>query len=68
MCVLYMFRASCLQLKNNYNIQNSINLAKDLTKLTIDKNYKMITYDIKDLYVNMPIEETLNHRNTTPKK
>jgi hypothetical protein len=30
----------CLQLKDNYNTQNSINLAKDLTKLTIDKTTK----------------------------
>jgi hypothetical protein len=48
----------CLQLKNNYNTQNSINLAKDVTKLTIDENYSMITY-IKDLYVNILIAETL---------
>jgi hypothetical protein len=34
-------------------------MAKDLTKLTIDKNYKIITYNIKELYVNIPIEETL---------
>jgi hypothetical protein len=54
--------------KNNYNTQNSTNLAKGLTKLTIDKNYKMITYNIRDLYVHIPIEKNLKiYRNTTPK-
>jgi hypothetical protein len=34
-------------------------LATDLTKLKLNENHKLITYDIKDLYVNIPIEETL---------
>ena len=46
---------------NNYsNVTNSTNLANDLTKLEIHENHRMISFDIKDLYVNLPIDETLN--------
>ena len=38
---------------------DSTALANDLTKLKIDENHRMITLDIKDLYVNIPIQETL---------
>jgi hypothetical protein len=34
-------------------------LAEEITKLKIDKNHKMLPYDIKDLYVNILIKETL---------
>jgi len=34
-------------------------LATDPTKLKLNENRKLIRYDIKDLYVNIPIEETL---------
>jgi len=42
-----------------YNVKNTIRLAEDLTKLKINEHHKMVTYDIKDLYVNIPIKETL---------
>jgi len=48
-----------LHLSNQYNVKNSITLAKNLTKIEINENHKLITYDIKDLYVNIPIQETL---------
>jgi len=48
-----------LWLNNYYNVKNYISLAEDLTKLKTQTNYKMMTYDIKDLYINTPIEETL---------
>ena len=48
-----------LCLNNYYNVKNSISLAEDLTKLKINENYKMMTHDIKDLYVNIPKEETI---------
>jgi hypothetical protein len=47
-----------LCLSNHYNVKNSIIVAEDLTKLTINENHKMVTYEIKELYVNIPIEET----------
>jgi len=43
-----------LCLNNYYNVKNCIGLAEDLTKLKINENHKMMTYDI-----NIPIEETL---------
>jgi hypothetical protein len=49
-----------LKLKNCYNVKNSITLANDLIKLEMHTNFRMITFDIKDLYVNIPIHETLN--------
>jgi len=48
-----------LYLNNYSNVKHSVSLAEDLTKPKINENYKMMTYDIKDLYVNIPIEETL---------
>jgi hypothetical protein len=49
-----------ITLHNQYVITNSTNLANDLTMLETHKNHSLITFDIKDLYVNMPITETLN--------
>jgi hypothetical protein len=49
-----------ITLNNHYNVTNSTNLAHDLIKLKIHENHKMITYDIKYLYVNVPMQETLN--------
>jgi hypothetical protein len=48
----------CLYLDNRYNTINSTSLANDILKLTINK-HRMITYDVKDLYVNIPVDETL---------
>jgi hypothetical protein len=48
-----------LHLGNQYNVSNSTTVANNLTKLKINENHKIITYDIKDLYVNIPIQETL---------
>jgi hypothetical protein len=48
-----------LNLKYQYNTKDSTTLANDLTKLKIHGNYRMITFDIMDLYVNIPIKETL---------
>jgi len=50
----------CLYLDNRYNTINSTSLASDIVKLTINNKHRMITYDVKDLYVNIPINETLN--------
>ena len=49
-----------ISLSNCFNVTNSTTLANDLTKLEIHENHKMISFDIKDLYVNIPIDETLN--------
>jgi len=48
-----------LKLDNYYPIVNSSTLAQDLTKLYISIQQRLITLDIKDLYVNIPIAETI---------
>jgi hypothetical protein len=48
-----------IDLKNQYVITNATNLAMDLTKLEIHENHSLITFDMKDLYVNIPVTETL---------
>jgi len=47
-------------LDNLYTIDNSVKLAHDLTKLTISNSHRLITLDIKDLHVNVPILETID--------
>jgi hypothetical protein len=49
-----------LNLNYQFNVQNSTNLAEDLSELTIHENHRIINYDIKDLYVNIPISDTLS--------
>ena len=49
-----------LNLDNFYTIDNSLKLAHDLTKLTISNSHRLITLDIRDLYVNIPILETID--------
>jgi hypothetical protein len=46
-------------LKYQYNVKDSTTLANDLRKLELNDNHRMINFDIKDLYVNIPINETL---------
>jgi hypothetical protein len=48
-----------LTLNNYYTVANSTNLAIHLTNLKIEENHKFVTYNIKDLFDNIPIEETL---------
>jgi hypothetical protein len=46
-------------MENQYNSQNSESLAHNIAAIKINEHNRMITFDIKDLYVNIPIEETL---------
>jgi hypothetical protein len=57
-----------LTFNNHYNVVNSTNLANELTKPKINENHKLIMYDIKDLYVSIPIEETLTFTKSMPLK
>ena len=45
---------------NQYNIKNSIQLTNQLKKLPISSQSKLISLDIKDMFTNIPIAETLN--------
>jgi hypothetical protein len=53
-----------IHLSNHYNVKNSTTLAHDLTKLKINENHRIMTYDIKDLYVC----QYTNTRNTNNQK
>jgi len=46
-----------LNIDHQLNVKNSISLAEDITKLNINENHRMITYDTKDLYINMQIKK-----------
>jgi len=47
-------------LDKHYNTINSNTLASELVNLKINSQHRLLTLDIKDLYVNIPIQETLN--------
>jgi hypothetical protein len=49
-----------LHLENRHNVSNWNTLAKDLIQLQINNKHRLLTLDIKDLYVNIPIKETIN--------
>ena len=49
-----------LHLENQYNVINSNTLAKVLIQLKINNKHRLLTLDIKDLYVNIPIKETIH--------
>ena len=44
----------------NHYVTNCTNLAIDLTKLEVHENHNLITFDIKDLYNNITVAETLS--------
>jgi hypothetical protein len=46
-----------INLPNTYNCTDSIRLANEIVQLKAGENYKMLTLDIKDLYVNVPTNE-----------
>jgi hypothetical protein len=48
-----------LQLSNTYTVYNSIQLAQDLHNLELKVSHRLATFDIKDLYVNLPTQEIL---------
>ena len=43
---------NAINLKNHYIIKDSITLANELIQININENHRMVTFDIKDLYVN----------------
>jgi hypothetical protein len=49
-----------LSLPNTFVTYNSTQLANNIIKLNITQSTRIITFDIKDLYVNIPIDETIN--------
>ena len=44
---------------NTYNIKNSKHLTQLLSKISINKDTKIISLDIKEMYSNIPVSESL---------
>jgi hypothetical protein len=62
-----------IQLPNTYNIKNTPHLIADLQNLHIDKNTRMCSFDISNMYTNIAanrvttiINTTLNNQNLQP--
>ena len=49
-----------LQLSHTYTTHSSTNLAHQLDRFPIIESDRLISFDIKDIYVNIPLEETIN--------
>ena len=49
-----------IDISNIFNAKNSQEVAHDLQKIPANDNYKIITLDIKDLYVNLPTQNIVN--------
>jgi hypothetical protein len=58
-CIHYKLR-DLLKLRYKYNIINTIQFVENLTKLKLNLQHKLLTMNIKDLYVKIQINETLN--------
>ncbi|XP_023725557.1 uncharacterized protein LOC111874349 [Cryptotermes secundus] len=52
-----------LNLKYEYNITNTLNFANNISKLKLNPEHKLLTMDIKDLYVNIPINDVIHITN-----
>ena len=49
-----------LHLDNHYTTRNSTSQTNELVKLKINDKHRLITLDIKDLYVNIPLKEIID--------
>jgi hypothetical protein len=54
-----------LDLNNQHVVHNSTKLAHDLVKFKINDNHRFLTYDIKDLFVNITIKRYYTLPNNT---
>jgi hypothetical protein len=52
-----------VKLRYKYNITSTIHFAENLTKLKLNSEHRLLTMDIKDLYIKIPINHTLNIAN-----
>jgi hypothetical protein len=48
-----------LTFNNYYDVTNSTDLATVLDKLHVNENHRLMAFEIQDLFVNIPIQETL---------
>ena len=57
-----------LPLPNTYTVKNSNEIAQEIIKIPINEQTRMITLDIKDMYVNLPTEGILRAAKTSLQK
>jgi hypothetical protein len=57
---IYQRFKDLINLKNKYKITNTTKFADNVSKLKLNPEHKLLTIDIKDLYVKIPISCTLN--------
>jgi len=48
-----------INLPNTYTVKNSYEIVQELNNIQVNKHNRMITLDIKDLYVNLPVKNIL---------
>jgi hypothetical protein len=46
-----------IPLPNTFNVKNSIHLMKDITEIPYHKNIKLLSFDIENMYSNIPTDE-----------
>lgn len=51
--------ADNLQLNNDHSITNNIDFINKIKTVKLKPNYKLVSFDIVDLYTNIPTDETL---------
>jgi hypothetical protein len=52
--------ANVLQLPNAFNVINTSTLAHSLNRIEVNKDIQMCSFDIQNIYTNIPINELLN--------
>ena len=57
-----------LKIDKNYSIKNNIEFVNKIKNLELRPDYKLVTLDIKSMYTNIPIEETIEILNTRLKE
>ena len=45
--------------KSDYTVSNTSEFVNKMRKVTVPKEYQMITFDVKSLFTNVPLEETI---------
>jgi hypothetical protein len=48
-----------IPLSHIYNVKNTIYFMKDLLEITFDKDLKFVSFDITNMYSNVPVKELI---------
>ena len=61
-CNLAKFVVSLLSpfTTNEYTVANSYDFKESLSKLIVPSDYYLVSYDVKSLFTNVPLDETIN--------